>query len=164
VSTDANRVPFEVCPPAGIDHMNESICLPEIVEELVAQAPALVRVRDEPGDIKHLDRHEPGAVLAQRVVGVALRFEVDMRALASDIADTSVRLYRRERIGRDLRGRESQSREESGFPDIGLSDYSDKRVAPPKATMPVWIEKADYVEPVDASIARISKAQDKSLR
>ena len=46
-----HRVTFTIGTAAGIDHVEDRIRLPEIVEELVAQSLALVGIRHETGYI-----------------------------------------------------------------------------------------------------------------
>ena len=122
---DANGISFEVGPSARVHDMDEGIGLPEIVKKLVAQPATFVCVRDQTRNIEHLYRHEPSAALAQRVVRIAGFAELDMRTLATHVADSPVWLDSRERIGCDLGCRQRERREECGLANIWLSDYAD---------------------------------------
>ena len=51
VIAHAHRVAFAVGTAAGIDHVEDRICLTESIEELVAQPLALVGIRHKTGYI-----------------------------------------------------------------------------------------------------------------
>ena len=58
---DTHGIPLAVRPAAGIDDMQDCIRLPEVVEELVAQPLAFVRIRHEPGNIDQIDGNKTAA-------------------------------------------------------------------------------------------------------
>ncbi len=62
---------FRIGSSRDVDHMNQRIGMPQVVEELVAQSLALVGTRDEPGNVEQLDRDATPPVDAGAVVGLA---------------------------------------------------------------------------------------------
>ncbi len=58
---------------AGHVHdVDQRVGVSQVVEELVAQPLALVRARDQAGDVKQLDGHASSPIVARPVVGLAL--------------------------------------------------------------------------------------------
>lgn len=55
--------------------MDQSIGLPQVVEELVAEPLAQVGARNEAGDVDQFNRHASLTILARAVVGRTLRFQ-----------------------------------------------------------------------------------------
>lgn len=73
----------------GVDDVDEGVGVAQVVEELVAQAAALVRAGDQPGDIEELDGDGAPAADACAVVGLAAvrDAEAGARAVDLDVAD-----------------------------------------------------------------------------
>src|SRR3989442_9715844 len=63
-----DRVPFEIGASCRVDHMDECVCLPKVVEELVAQPAPFMRLRDEASDIEQFDGDEASPSLTRCVV------------------------------------------------------------------------------------------------
>src|SRR3989442_8264210 len=106
VRSGRHRIAFEVRPSGRVNHVDERAGLTKIVEEFVTEATALMRLRDQPGDIEQLDGDEPCALLARRVVRLASMADLPVRAGLSDEGHTTVRFDGREGIVRDLDRRE----------------------------------------------------------
>ncbi len=62
--TDAYWVAFNVCAARCIYNMYDGIGLSQVIQECIAQTPAFMCIRDQPGNVYDLNRHEPGTVLA----------------------------------------------------------------------------------------------------
>src|SRR6266571_482801 len=129
VSSGRHRTAFEVRPAGRVDHVHERTCLAEIVEELVAQTPALVRLRDETRDIEQLDGDETRAILARRILGLASMAKLRVRASLPHEGHASVRLDCCERVVRDLDRRQRGRGEERGLADVRFPYDSQLHVA-----------------------------------
>src|SRR5208337_131993 len=93
VVSRTHRVSFAVGPTACVDDMEDSIGLPEVVEELVPETLALVCIRYEPGDIDEIDGDKPDTIHA-----VAAR-------MAKALAGTGGAHVRNAKVGVDGRER-----------------------------------------------------------
>src|SRR6266581_947326 len=118
VGPDKDGVPFEVRPARRVDHMDEGARLSEVVQELVAEAPALVGFGHEPRDVEELDGNQARAVLARRVVRLARSSDFDVRARLAHVRDASIRVDRREGVVCDLHRRQRRRREERRLADV----------------------------------------------
>src|SRR5207249_9957827 len=73
-----DRIPFEVGASGRVEHVDEGARLPQVVEELVPQPATFVGLRDQPGDVEHLDGDETRATGARRVVRLAGASELEV--------------------------------------------------------------------------------------
>src|SRR5699024_10475870 len=64
VGTDLDGLALGVRPAGGVDDVEDDVGAREFVEELVAEAPAYVRARYQPGDVEQFDRDIAGTVVA----------------------------------------------------------------------------------------------------
>jgi len=96
--------------------------LGQVVKELVAQAAALVRLRDEPRDIEQFHGDEPRSSPARGVVRLAVNPELRVRTRLSHVGHTAVRFDRGERIIRDLNRNERRRGKEGRLPDVRFPD------------------------------------------
>ena len=87
----------------GADDVQQRVGLADVGQELVAEPLALVRARDEAGDVVELDRVRDDARGADRA-----RHRVEPLVVHRD--DRDVRLDRRERVVRRLRARRARAR------------------------------------------------------
>ena len=122
VTPRGNRVPFEIGYSGCIEHMYEDTGLPQVIEELVPEATALVGVRHKPRDVEHLHRDQPCAALAGGIVWLARPAEFEVRTLLPDVGNPVIRLDRGEGIVRDVDRGERCRSEEGGLPHVRLSD------------------------------------------
>jgi len=131
-----HRIPFEISASGCVNYMDECICLTEVVEEFVAQTPALMRLWDETSDIEQLDRDEARARLTRRILGLASMTELFVGARLPHKGDTSVRLDCREGIVGDLDWGESGSGEKGRLANIRFPDdpqlHGSTNVIPPQ--------------------------------
>jgi len=111
--------------------VNERAGLPQIVEKFVAKALALPCVRHQSRDIDQLDWNEPHAILAGRVIGVALDLEFQMWAFTPDMADADIWLDSREWVIGYLGWRHCGGAEKCGFSHIWFTNYSYIHNSPP---------------------------------
>src|SRR5437867_12522924 len=108
--------------------MDEGVCLPKIVEELVAKTPPFMRLRDETGDIKQLDGDEPRAAFARRVLRLARMTQLFVRTSLPNEGHPAVRLDCGERIVCDLDRRERRRGEEGGLANVRFPDRKSTRL------------------------------------
>ena len=87
------------------DHVHDRVGLADVRQKLVAEALAVVRPRDEAGDVMERDRVGNDARGIDRV-----RHRIESRVADRD--DRDVRLDRRERVVRDVRGDAGQRDEQ----------------------------------------------------
>ncbi len=113
VAPRLDGIALEVSPARRIDHVQERLRLAQAVQELVAQASALVGLGDETCYIEEFDGDEARAFLTGRVVRTADAVEIDVGALPPHVPDAPVRLDRREGIVRNL-GRGHRRGDEEG--------------------------------------------------
>src|SRR5207245_6349009 len=119
------QIAVEISSAGPVDHLDECICLAEIVEELVAETTALVRLRDETRDIEQLDGDETRAILARRILGLASMAKLRVRASLPHESHASVRLDCCERVVRDLDRDEGSRGEEGRLVHIWLTDEAE---------------------------------------
>src|SRR3970282_250167 len=115
-------VPREVRPAARVDDVDERGRLAEVIEKLVPEAAPLVRTGDQARDVEDVDGHEPLAVLATPMDGPTGFADLRVRAPGADVRDAAVRLDRRERIGRGLRGGGGRGGGACPLPHVRLAD------------------------------------------
>jgi len=112
VSSRRDRIPFKVRAARRVDYVNERVSLTKVVEEFVAETSTLMRFWDETGDIEEFDRDETRASFAWGILRLASMAELCVRASLPHEGHASVRFDCRERIVRNLDGRERRRSEE----------------------------------------------------
>jgi hypothetical protein len=105
--------------------MNQDVCLPCVVEELVSQSFASMRAGHKPRDIDQLDGSEPNAVDAERMDGVILNTKFPANAIRAYKRDSHVRVYGRKGVVRGGHGKLCRGVKKSGLADVCLSDKPD---------------------------------------
>src|SRR3989344_4759761 len=101
-----------------------SICLIQVIKELVAHALAFMSSRNQASNIKQLNRHKPVAFNAVSKPRIALCIKFPVNAINSYIAGAVVRLYCGERIICNFHIRKSLGIEESALSAAWFSDNS----------------------------------------
>src|SRR2546425_6579500 len=117
-----DRIALEVRATGCIHDMDEGVRLAQVIKELVAQAAALVGLRNEPRDIEQFHGDEPRASPARSVVRLAGNPELGVRTRLAHVGHTAVRFDRGERIIRNLNRNERRRSEESRLPHIRFPD------------------------------------------
>ncbi|MPN28772.1 hypothetical protein SDC9_176217 [bioreactor metagenome] len=88
--------------PAHIYDIDQSIRLPQIIQELIPETLSLPGIRHQARHIQQFNRDHPGAVYASGVPGIAFDAQLFARAGGPYITDSPVRRYSGERIVRYL--------------------------------------------------------------
>ena len=76
---------FGICRPTHVYHMNQRICMTQVIQEFISQTPSLVCPRDKARNVQKLDRNGSSSLEATSVVRFALIRNIESLACAFDL-------------------------------------------------------------------------------
>jgi len=110
--------------PARVHDVHDDVRVREFVEELVAEAAALVSSRHESSHVQQFNGNVALPVVAVLVPAALLAGET--RALRAGVGDAAVRVDRGERVVRDVHLRASRRGVERGLAGVWLPGKRDR--------------------------------------